>query len=119
MIEAEAQLRANNSAGALATINAARTTVTGLAPLLDAGTAAARVDQLFRERAFWMFGRGTRVGDLRRLVRQYQRPANTVFPVGNYHKGGAYSADVNIPVPLQESNNPNVGTGGTCLNRDA
>jgi hypothetical protein len=119
MIEAEAQLRANNSAGALATINAARTSVTGLAPLIDAGTPAARVDQLFRERAFWMFGRGTRVGDLRRLIRQYQRPANTVFPVGNYHKGGAYSADVNIPVPLQESNNPNVGTGGTCLNRDA
>jgi hypothetical protein len=118
MIEAEAQLRSNNAAGALATINAARATVTGLAPLTDAGSEAARVDQLFRERAFWNFGRGTRVGDLRRLIRQYNRSANSVFPVGNWHKGGSYSADVNIPVPLQEANNPNVPSGNTCTNRN-
>lgn len=119
MIEAEAQLRGGNSAGALATINAARSTVTGLAPLADAGSEAARVDQLFRERAFWNFARGTRVGDLRRLVRQYNRSPNAVFPVGTWHKGGSYSADVNIPVPLQEANNPNVQSGNTCLNRSA
>lgn len=118
MIEAEAQLRSNNAAGALATINTARASVTGLAPLADAGSDAARVDQLFRERAFWNFGRGTRVGDMRRLIRQYNRSANSVFPVGTWHKGGSYSADVNIPVPLQESNNPNVPSGNTCTNRN-
>ncbi len=118
MIEAEAQLP-GNSAGALATINAARATVTGLAPLADAGSAPSRVDQLFRERAFWMFGRGTRVGDLRRLVRQYNRSPESVFPTGTWHKGGVYSGDVNIPVPLQESNNPNVSSQNTCLDRKA
>jgi hypothetical protein len=43
MIEAEAQLKAGQAAAALATLNAARTTVTGLTPLADAGTDPARV----------------------------------------------------------------------------
>jgi starch-binding outer membrane protein, SusD/RagB family len=120
MIEAEAQLRANNPTAALGTLNAARATVTGLTQLADAGTAAARIDQLFRERAFWQFGRGYRVGDLRRLIRQYQRPENTVFPTGQWHKGGTYGTDVNVPVPFAEQNNPVLsGSNETCLNRTA
>lgn len=119
MIEAEAQLRAGNNAGALATLNAARATVAGLAPLTDAGSEAGRVDQLFRERAFWLFGRGYRVGDMRRLIRQYNRAVNTVFPIGLWHKGGNYGADVNLPVPLAEQNNPNLPAGQTCLDRNA
>lgn len=111
LIEAEAQLRAGNTTGSLATLNAARATVTGLAPLTDAGTTAARVDQLFRERAFTLFGRGTRVGDLRRLVRQYSRAAATVYPTGAWHKGGNYGSDVTIPLPLAETNNPTTGAG--------
>jgi hypothetical protein len=119
MIEAEAQLRGGNPGGALATLNAARATVTGLAPLTDAGSDAARVNQLFRERAFWLFGRGHRTGDLRRLIRQYNRPANTVFPVGAYHKNEAsYGTDVTMPIPKAEQNNPNA-SGDICLNRDA
>jgi starch-binding outer membrane protein, SusD/RagB family len=120
MIEAEAQLRAGNAAASLATLNAARATVPGLAPLVDAGTPQARLDQLFRERAFWQFGRGYRVGDMRRLVRQHGRPANTVFPTGAWHKSGNYGSDVNMPVPLAERNNPNVpGSGEICINRNA
>jgi hypothetical protein len=122
MIEAEAQLRApaSNPAAALAILNAARTTVTGLAPLTDAGTDAARVNQLFRERAFWLFGRGHRVGDLRRLVRQYGRPANTVFPTGPWHKNdGAYGTDVTLPIPTAERNNPALPAGEICLDRNA
>jgi hypothetical protein len=118
LIEAEAQLRANNATASLATLNAARTTVTGLAPLTDAGSADARVNQLFRERAFWLFGRGHRVGALRRLVRQYTRSANSVFPIGAWHKGGNYGADVTIPVPQAEENNPNVPASQTCLDRN-
>jgi hypothetical protein len=118
LIEAEAQLRAGNAAGALATINAYRATVSGLTPLTDAGADAARVSQLFRERGFALFGRGTRMGDLRRLVRQYSRPANTVFPTGTWHKpGGSYGADVNFPVPFAEQNNPTAGAG-VCLDRN-
>jgi hypothetical protein len=117
LIEAEAQLRAANPDSALAILNAARTTVTGLAPLTAAATDSARVQQLFRERAFWLFGRGHRVGDLRRLIRQYQRAANTVFPTGTWHKGGNYGTDVNMPIPQAELNNPNVEQ--SCLRRDA
>lgn len=119
LLEAEAQQRAGNSAGSLATLNALRTTVTGLAPLTEAATPAGAVDQLFRERAFWLFSRGHRVGDLRRLIRQYGRPANTVFPTGAWHKNDAlYGGDVTIPVPAAEANNPNAGSG-VCLSREA
>ena len=121
LIEAEAQLRAGNTAGSLATLNAARTTVTGLTPLADAGTESGRVDQLFRERAFWMFGTGHRVGDMRRLIRQYNRTANSVFPTGAWHKAGNYGGDVTIPIPQAEQNNPNLPTGTieTCIDRSA
>lgn len=118
LIEAEAQLRAGNATGSLATLNALRLTVTGLTPLVDAGTTVGRENQLFRERAFWLFGRGTRTGDLRRLIRQYGRAANTVFPTGAWHKGGNYGNDVNFPVPFSEANNPNVTATQTCMNRN-
>jgi hypothetical protein len=120
MIEAEAQLKAGQAAAALTTLNAARATVTGLTPLADPGTDPARVDQLFRERAFWMFSTGHRTGDLRRLIRHYGRTANAVFPTGAWHKGGNYGPDVNVPVPQAEQNNPNVGTGNdACIDRNA
>lgn len=117
MIEAEAQL-AQNPATALATLNAARATVTGLTPLTDAGSADARITQLFRERAIWLFGRGYRVGDMRRLIRQYNRPAASVFPTGGWHKGGNYGTDVTMPVPQAEQNNPNLPAGQTCIDRN-
>jgi len=118
LIEAEAQLRGANAGGALATLNTLRGTVTGLVPLADAGTDVARVNQLFRERAFWLFGRGHRLGDMRRLIRQYGRDQSTVFPTGAFHKGGNYGADVNFPIPQAEDNNPNA-TGGSCIDRNA
>lgn len=119
MIEAEAQLKAANAAAALTTLNAARTTVAGLTPLADAGSDAARVDQLFQERAFWQFGRGIRLGDLRRLVRQYGRTQNSVFPTGAWHKGGNYGTDMNFPIPQAEDNNPNVSAAQFCIDRNA
>jgi starch-binding outer membrane protein, SusD/RagB family len=120
LIEAEAQLRANNPAGMITTLNALRTTVPGLAPLTDPGTEAGRVQLLFRERAFWQFGRGQRFGDLRRLVRQYNLPANSVWPTGDWHKAGAaYGGEVTIPLPFSERNNPNVPAGPMCMNRNA
>lgn len=117
LIEAESQLAAGNTAGSLATLNALRATVSGLTPLADAGTTAARVDQLFRERAFSLFGRGTRTGDMRRLIRQYGRAATSVFPTGTWHKGGNYGSDVNFPIPFAETNNPTAGAG-VCIDRN-
>lgn len=116
LIEAEGQLKAGNTAASLATLNAVRATFTGLTPLTDAGTETARVDQLFRERAFTLFGRGNRTGDLRRLIRQHGRTAASVFPTGPWHKGGNYGSDVTIPLPLAELNNPAPGAG-VCIDR--
>jgi hypothetical protein len=92
--------------------------VAGLAPLVDPGTPEARLALHFREKAFWTFGRGQRLGDLRRLIRQYQLPADQVFPAsGNrFHKGGNYGSDVNLPVTQAEENNPNFRG---CTDRDA
>jgi hypothetical protein len=122
LIEAEAQLQTSGPA-MLAALNALRDDSVNnggfrLPGLADPGTAEGYEDLLFRERAFWLFGRGHRVGDLRRLIRQYLRPENTVFPTGGWHKGGNYGTDVNFPIPLAEANNPNVPQGQTCLNRE-
>jgi hypothetical protein len=90
--------------------------VAGLRPLDDPGTQDARVDLLFRERAFWLFLTGHRQGDLRRLLRQYHRPQNEVYPIGSYAGGfGTYGSDVTVPIPVQELANP-LFTG--CFNRN-
>lgn len=86
-----------------------------LPALADPGTQVARENLHFRERAFWLFATGHRLGDLRRLMRQYNRTEDGVFPTGLHFKGGLYGDDVNLPVPFSERNNPNF-TG--CLNRD-
>jgi starch-binding outer membrane protein, SusD/RagB family len=79
--------------------------IAALPALTRATNAAGEVDQVFKERAYWMFLTGHRLGDLRRLVRQYGRNAEAVFPTGAFHKGGAYGVDVNYPVPFIETNN--------------
>jgi hypothetical protein len=122
MIEAEAAFRAGNPALSIQKLNQARTEggVAGLpATLTDPGTDAARVNLIFRERAFWMFSTGHRVGDMRRLIKYYNRPAETVFPTGAWHKGGNYGTDVNFPVPQAEQNNPNLPSGQSCTDRNA
>jgi hypothetical protein len=124
LIEAEAALRAGNAAQMLSILNALRASPpqlgtvrpSGLAPLTDPGTEAGRVDLLFKERALWTFGRGQRLGDLRRLIRQYGRTAAQVFPTGQHYKGGQYGSAVNLPIPSDEENNPNF-TG--CTDRNA
>ncbi|MDP9348818.1 MAG: hypothetical protein M3P24_06715 [Gemmatimonadota bacterium] len=73
--------------------------------MLHPGTAAGRRNLLFKERAYWMWLTGHRVGDLRRLVRQYGQSQETVFPSGPYYKGGSYGEEVNFPIPFEERNN--------------
>lgn len=116
LIEAEAALRAGDIALWVQKLNEARAPWS-MAPVTDPGTATARVDLMFRERAFALFASGHRLGDLRRLVRQYGRPAESVYPTGAYHKDGLrLGTDVQFVIPQTEKNNPNF-TG--CLNRDA
>ncbi|MGI8546277.1 MAG: hypothetical protein ACR2M1_02920, partial [Gemmatimonadaceae bacterium] len=117
LIEAEAALKTCDAAGALTILNALRSNsallalrgyaATSLAPLTVQATPTAQLDQLFKERAYWLFLTSHRLGDMRRLIRQYGRPAETVFPTGAYFKGGTYGKDVNSPVPQPEENNPN------------
>jgi hypothetical protein len=106
LIEAEAQLASGASASYLATLNALRTPLT-LPALSDPGSAAARVDQFFAERAHWLWLTGNRLSDMRRLIRQYGRTEDTVFPTGLTPYGAAYGDDVTLPIPFEEINNPN------------
>jgi hypothetical protein len=115
LIEAEVALKLNDNATFLAKINAARA-AQGLGSVTLPGTARAREDLLFRERAFSLYLTGHRLSDLRRLVRQYGRTQDTVFPTGNYHKGGTYGSDVNFPVSADEKNNPKFSA---CIDRNA
>ncbi len=85
--------------------------VAGLAPLTDPEVPSARVDLLFRERAFWLFLTAHRQGDLRRLIRQYDRIADQVYPVGGYLFSsflgeGSYGSAVAIRIPVGEFINP-------------
>jgi hypothetical protein len=141
LIEAEAALRAGDVATFLAKLNAVRESAPtypadpGLtspdrpkpAALTAAdipSSAAGRVDLLFRERALTLFLTGHRVGDLRRLTYQYGRAPESVWPTGPYQadnpdkQGTNYADQVNLPIPQEESNNPQ-SPGGSCTNRSA
>jgi hypothetical protein len=138
LIEAEAALKAGNAASMMSILNALRAsplqitapsaTATGthpgwttpvMAALTDPGTQDGRVRLLFREKAFWQFGRGHRLGDLRRLIRDYGRAADgsDTFPVGTHYKGGTFGADLNLPVTSDEQvGNPSFSG---CIDRKA
>ncbi len=128
LIEAEAALEAGSPDQMLAILNALRAeppefanfttlnnnrlTAEQLPPLALPATREEQIDLLFREKAFWTFTRGQRLGDLRRLIRQYGRAPENVFPTGEHYRGGFYGDDVNLPVPQAEENNPNFGAAG-------
>ncbi|MDB4906064.1 MAG: hypothetical protein JWO05_848 [Gemmatimonadetes bacterium] len=123
LIEAEAALRAGDDATFLAKLNEARANSktyaagTAVPPAPPAAITAAaeaalsatgKQDLLFQERALDLFLTSHRLGDLRRLIKYYSRGAETVFPTGAYlvAKGGSYGTDVNLPIPFEETNNP-------------
>jgi hypothetical protein len=142
LIQAEAALHAGGSSW-LVTLNALRTDgsfdtqpnadhpaitdtlwhagtggVAGLAPLDDPVDPDARVTMLFRERAYWLFLTGHRQGDLRRLVRQYGRQSQNVYPTGIYPGAhNVYGSDVTAPIPGAERVSNTLFTG--CRNRGA
>ena len=79
--------------------------ISGSAPT----TQDAAIDLLYKERAYWMWLTGHRLGDLRRLVRVYKRDSEAVFPTGTLTSplDGTYGASTTITVPFSERNNPN------------
>jgi hypothetical protein len=127
LIEAEVALSQSDVPTWLGILNTLRTgptvisnglTVTGMTPLVAPVLPADQVSLQFREKAFWTFGRGERLGDMRRLVRQYNRTPAQVFPTGNFNpnKGGTFGTDVNLPVPQAEQNNTKFTS---CTDRNA
>ena len=124
LFEAEAKLAAGDIPGMMTILNTLRAAKPSLGtiaiPALPAlptpATTADAVTLLFRERGFWTFGRGIRLPDLRRLIRQYGRTEDKVFPKGNFFKGGTYGSDVNVPIPSSEQANP---LFTACLDRKA
>jgi hypothetical protein len=100
------QLRATNSP--------AIPPIAGSAPT----TQDAAVSQLFAERAYWTWLTGHRLGDMRRLVRQYSRDPEKVFPTGQLSGpiAGTFGTSTSIVIPQSERNNPNF-TG--CLDTKA
>lgn len=121
LIEAEAALRqgATGLTTFLARHNELRARV-GLPALsaVEVGlmTQRQREDLHFRERAYWLWLTSHRLGDLRRLMWDYGRRQEEIFPVGAHHRAGTpYGTDTNIPIPFDEQNNPQaVG----CTTRD-
>jgi hypothetical protein len=124
LIEAEAALQANHNdastsgTGWLGILNTLRATAlsSALPALSDPGSYDARVNLLFRERAAWLYLTGNRMADLRRLVRQYSRTQDTVFPSGTYRDGSPFGTEVNLVPPNTEQ--PNVNYAG-CIDRNA
>ncbi len=116
-------LRANTALYACPAQLAGCVAPTALPPLAATTSAADRLDQVIRERGFWLYGTSHRLGDFRRLIRNDSRAANAVFPSGAYPLGGTYGGDVNFPIPQpDEAGNPNVVSSnafGLCLSRGA
>lgn len=118
LINAEAALAKGDAVTWLADLNTLRSgSGLGLTPLVDPVSTTGRQDLMFKERAFWLYGTSHRLGDLRRLIRQYGRGSETVFPTGTYiYRGvphGTYGPDVNFPIPVEEGNNP-AFVGSVC-----
>jgi hypothetical protein len=115
LIRAEERVAASDRPGALAILDSLRANPTTLGAittpampaLVDPGDQPGMVALFFREKAFWTFSRGQRLGDMRRMVRDYGRTVDNTFPTGTHYKGPAYGTDVNLPVPTDELNNPN------------
>jgi hypothetical protein len=113
LIEAEAALHAGDGSW-LTILNTLRASI-GLPNLVDPGTPAAQVDLLYRERAFWLYLTGRRLGDLRRLIARYGRNPESVFPTGAFPSGGTYGTATAIPFVLaaEQLSNPHITTGCT------
>jgi hypothetical protein len=99
LIQAEAALQAHDPDAWASYLNALRAfapssfvhTAAAIPALTADSTSGAsdslRVTVTFRERAIWLYGLGTRLGDMRRLVRQHGRAIDAVYPVGTYRDG--------------------------------
>jgi hypothetical protein len=78
-------------------------------------TASQALQTLFKERAYTLWLTSHRLGDMRRLIRQYDMSQSNVFPSGEYVFGGQYGSDVNMPIPVDPVYNTE---GFACFDRN-
>ncbi|HVB30770.1 MAG TPA: hypothetical protein VNE60_04505 [Gemmatimonadaceae bacterium] len=119
LIVAESKLQTGDIAGMMGILNALRTSpqvigvfkIPAMAPLPMPPDKTTATNVFFREKALWQFERGYRMDDLRRLVRQYGRTQDQVFPSGGFTRNGTpsgqFGTEVAFPVPDYEMTNPN------------
>ncbi len=119
LIIAEGRLQAQDIPGMMTILNNLRTSpqtigifkIAAMPALAAPPDQATATDLFFREKALWQYERGYRMDDLRRLVRQYSRTQDNVFPTGNFTRNGTpsgqFGSQVAFPVPDHEMNNPN------------
>jgi len=123
LIVAESKLQAGDIAGMMTILNALRTSgqtigTFKIAPMAALATPADKTSAtklFFREKALWQFERGWRMGDLRRMVRQYGFTQDQVYPTGQFIRNttpsGNYGTEVAFPIPDaglgSEISNPN------------
>jgi len=70
---------------------------------------------LYRERAFWLYLTGRRLGDLRRLIKNYGRDPEAIFPAGARIPNTRYGSATAIPFArkVQGLYNPYIIAGCT------
>jgi len=127
LIELEAQLQTDDQPtrdAVFTSLNSLRTTgapiggktgsdlikvaaMSGTAPT----TKAAAIDLLYKERGYWFWLTGHRLGDMRRLVTVYGRNAENVYPSGAMATEtspipGNYGTSTAVTIPFSERNNP-------------
>jgi hypothetical protein len=115
LIGIEATLQGNTQASRQAVydaLNALRASGPPVVPQMTTGAPTTQDDAIklfFKERAYWLWLTGHRLGDLRRLVRNYGYDPEAVFPTGNLTPplSGTYGTSTSIHIPYGEKNNPN------------
>jgi hypothetical protein len=117
LIEAEAGYNLDhNSTMWFTTLNTLRTNAGMAAIPAIPTTDTGKVNLIYHERAFWLYLTGHRLGDMRRLIRNYQRNPETVFPTGNGAIFGLkYGTATAIPfvAKYEMGLNPNITSGCT------
>ena len=131
LIEAEDRLRANDIPGMMTILNTLRGSSQALSSSYSSPVMAAlptppdqatAMEVFFREKAFWQFGRGYRLPDMRRMLRLYngapynKTEANT-YPRGTFFKTSQpYGSDITFPMLTDET--PNSLWTGNCIDRN-
>jgi hypothetical protein len=121
LIRAEDALARSDTAAWAAILDSLRESAapSPIPPIGDDSSVAAsvglRIDVLFHERAFWLFGTGHRQGDMLRLIREYGRGAEATFPTGDYlpASGLDYGPDIVFSPSGEEAN---TAYGGCTVN---